>query len=366
MIHQIEEKIEALFPKLLEDLKRIVAIRSVEGEKSDDYPFGPGPYQALEEIEKIGKELGFETRNIDNQLMVLEYGPQTEEYLGIFGHLDVVPEGRGWKYEPYHAIIDNNKIYGRGVLDNKGPILSNLYALYALKELGFEPNKRIKIVFGSNEETGFEDIHTYVRKEPAPVFGWTPDNKFPVVYGERGRLKLEISFEEEAEWLYFINRYLLNAPQDGSQFDLDVEDEDFGKMKVQGVQIDRQEAYTVSLSFAYPTGISDQDILKQIKARLSEKTQIKVQAHWEPVLKTPDPKYVEILTDVYKSWTDYDATPTTTTGGTYSKFVPNIVAFGPSFPGQNNIAHLPDEWMDLDDLMLMTKIYAHAIYATTR
>ncbi|MDE8054011.1 peptidase M20, partial [Erysipelothrix rhusiopathiae] len=51
-----------------------------------------------------------------------------------------------------------------------------------------------------------------------------------------------------------------------------------------------------------------------------------------------------------------------TTGGTYAKIIPNIIAFGPSFPGQKDIAHLPDEWMNLDDIFNNAKIYSNALY----
>ena len=84
-------------------------------------------------------------------------------------------------------------IYSRGVLDNKGPIFSCLYALYALKELGIVPDRQVRIIFGCDEETGFEDLKYYLSKEKPPVMGFTPDCKYPVVYAERGRALVEIA-----------------------------------------------------------------------------------------------------------------------------------------------------------------------------
>lgn len=71
---------------------------------------------------------------------------------------------------------------------------------------------------------------------------------------------------------------------------------------------------------------------------------------------------VKCLQDAYEEVTGMDGTPVTTTGGTYAKMMPNIVPFGPSFPGQKGIGHNPNEWMDIEDLMTNAKIYALGIY----
>ena len=42
--------------------------------------------------------------------------------------------------------------------------------------------------------------------------------------------------------------------------------------------------------------------------------------------------------------------------------MPNIVPFGPSFPGQKGIGHQPNEWMKIEDLIKNAKIYALGIY----
>ena len=73
-------------------------------------------------------------------------------------------------------------------------------------------------------------------------------------------------------------------------------------------------------------------------------------------------EYVKVLQRAYEENSGLDGTPVTTTGGTYAKIVPNIVAYGPSFPGQKEIAHLPNEWMDIKDIMKNAKIYASALY----
>ena len=48
-------------------------------------------------------------------------------------------------------------------------------------------------------------------------------------------------------------------------------------------------------------------------------------------------------------------------GGTYSRCMPNTVAFGPCFPGDVDTCHMPDEWFSLENMMLSIRIMAHAI-----
>ena len=71
---------------------------------------------------------------------------------------------------------------------------------------------------------------------------------------------------------------------------------------------------------------------------------------------------VRALQSAYEQVSGVDGTPVTTTGGTYAKAMPNIVPFGPSFPGQKGIGHQPDEWMDIKDIIMNAKIYALSLY----
>lgn len=75
-----------------------------------------------------------------------------------------------------------------------------------------------------------------------------------------------------------------------------------------------------------------------------------------------DSYMVKSMQKAYEEVTGLDGTPVTTTGGTYAKVMPNIVPFGPSFPGQKGVAHNPNEYMDIEDIVLNAKIFAQAIY----
>ena len=355
-------RLKEVQPMLFDGLRRMVAIPSIRGKEEPDAPFGRGPKQALEEVLKIATELGFHTKNIDDKIGYAQYGENRSDgaYYGIFGHVDVMPLGEGWNSPPLSLTLREGKLFGRGTLDNKGPILSNLYALYVLKENGVTFDRPVRIVFGTNEETGFGCVKHYLTKEIPPTFGWTPDCKWPVVYGERGRLKVRVSVLESrvADLYDFANRKLLHTNHHGEELGIAYQDEDFGMMQLRGETFGIEEnQHYVEWTMCYPASCTKSDLLNQITMHLPEKATLEVISHWAPVLYDKSSKYVQALQQVYTDVTKSDSIPVTTTGGTYAKIIPNIIAYGPSFPGQRDIAHLPNEWIGAKDLETDTIIY---------
>lgn len=361
-------RLKEVQPMLFDGLRRMVAIPSIRGKEEPDAPFGRGPKQALEEVLKISAELGFHTKNIDDKIGYAQYGEDRSDgaYYGIFGHVDVMPLGEGWNSPPLSLTLREGKLFGRGTLDNKGPILSNLYALYVLKENGVTFDRPVRIVFGTNEETGFGCVKHYLTKEIPPTFGWTPDCKWPVVYGERGRLKVRVSVPESrvADLYDFANRKLLHTNHRGEELGIAYQDEDFGMMQLRGETFGIEEnQHYVEWTMCYPASCTKSDLLNQITMHLPEKATLEVISHWAPVLYDKSSKYVQALQQVYTDVTKSDSIPVTTTGGTYAKIIPNIIAYGPSFPGQRDIAHLPNEWIGIKDLETDTIIYGLALLA---
>ena len=175
---KFKEKVLSYKDELIESIRRLVKIDSIEGEAKDDAPFGENPKMALREALKIAEELGFETKNINNAIGYAELSVGencSDDYIGVIGHVDIVPVGKGWSYNPLDVTEANGKIYGRGVLDNKGPIMSVLYGAKIIKDLNIPLSKKIRVIFGTNEETGFKDIPYYLNSEKPPVMGFTPD-----------------------------------------------------------------------------------------------------------------------------------------------------------------------------------------------
>lgn len=187
----INEYIDNTKEKMIQSLQEIVAIRSVISESAKGAPYGVETARALDYALSLSKRLGFRTTNVDGHCGFAEYG-DGEEVVGIFAHLDVVPEGIGWTYPPFAGEIHNGWIYGRGVVDNKGPAIASLYGLKALKESGLPIRRRIRMVFGINEESGMNDIQYYVKKYGAPTTGFSPDAQFPVSFAEKGGVTIEV------------------------------------------------------------------------------------------------------------------------------------------------------------------------------
>ena len=157
-------------------------------------PFGAENRKALNNALALAESFGFATKNLDGYCGYAEYGTG-EEYVAVLGHLDIVALGEGWSVPPLEGRIVDNQIIGRGCTDNKGPIIAALYALKAIKDAGISVKRRVRIIFGCNEESGMKDMEHYVANEPAPKFGFTPDGSFPVVYGEKGGIHPFLSME---------------------------------------------------------------------------------------------------------------------------------------------------------------------------
>ncbi|MGL5023005.1 MAG: dipeptidase PepV [Cetobacterium sp.] len=183
----LEHYIDEHFQETLKDIQKIVKIKTIKEESTNGAPFGLGLKKGLEETLKIAKDLGFKTVNLDNYIGYAEFG-EGEEYIGVLGHIDVVPEGEHskWSVPPFSGEIVGKNMISRGALDNKGPIISALHSMKALKECVPTFNHRVRIIFGTNEESGDEDIKYYLSKEKAPKYAFTPDGQFPVVFSEKG------------------------------------------------------------------------------------------------------------------------------------------------------------------------------------
>jgi succinyl-diaminopimelate desuccinylase len=171
--------------EIIEHIQALIQIRSVCSEELPGKPYGEGIDQALRYMLDLGAAMGFRTANVDGYAGHVEYG-SGDELVAVLVHLDTVPIGSGWTYEPLGARIDAGRIYGRGASDNKGPAVIALYALKAIKDLGILPKKRVRIIFGTNEENGMTDMDHYFAKEPIPDYAFTPDAAYPIINAEKG------------------------------------------------------------------------------------------------------------------------------------------------------------------------------------
>jgi len=167
-------------------LDRLVSIPSVGESQTDDAPFGKASLSALEEVVKIATEMGLYAQIHHNRVAVIDISQESFPKVGILTHADVVPAGNGWTYEPFKVTKDGENLYGRGVIDNKGPIISALYAMKYAKE-NLNLNNNFRLIVGSDEERGSSDLTYYMSKEKLPEYVFTPDANYPVINTEKGR-----------------------------------------------------------------------------------------------------------------------------------------------------------------------------------
>lgn len=183
---------------MISSLQELLRIESTKGHPVPGGPFGEGPAKALTYMLSFAESWGLRTKNLDGYCGYVEYG-DTDEYIAVLSHLDVVPAGDGWTYPPFDATIVNGKVYARGAIDDKGPAMSTLWSLIALKELGVKPKRKIRLIFGLDEESEWKCMDYYFRYEPKPLGGFTPDAHFPLIYAEKGLATLRIEVPADAE-----------------------------------------------------------------------------------------------------------------------------------------------------------------------
>lgn len=186
---RISKWVDAHESELLRDIGRLVAVRSVRGEAAPDAPFGPEPKAALDEALALCGEYGFATANFDNCIGTADLNDAPERSLDILGHLDVVAEGEGWDTDPYKTERSGDLLYGRGTDDDKGPVVMALYAMRCVRELGLPLKYNCRLIMGTDEESGSDDLpHYYSKHAPAPQT-FTPDSGFPIYNVEKGGYK---------------------------------------------------------------------------------------------------------------------------------------------------------------------------------
>lgn len=195
MIVQLNEIIDRYKDDIIRDTQKLIAFNSIfEESKVAGQPFGPYIERALEYVLKIAEDMGFGTCNVDGYMGEIDYGTNGKK-IGVIAHVDIVPAGEGWTYPPFSGKIVDGKLYGRGSIDDKGPLIATLYALKAIKESGFPCSNHVRFLIGCDEESGFRCIKYYLTKKEQPWGGFSPDGEFPVIFGEKGIYRFECSGE---------------------------------------------------------------------------------------------------------------------------------------------------------------------------
>ena len=185
---KINKYIDDHASEMINCLSALVSIPSVKAASEANMPYGKENARALAQMLDMAKNYGFTVTNHENYVGTIDMDPTKENKLGVLCHLDVVPEGTGWKNPPYTLTLSGGKLYGRGTSDDKGPAIAVLFAMRALKECGYELSKNMRLIVGTDEECGSSDLAYYRAKEALPPYVFTPDATYPVINLEKGRM----------------------------------------------------------------------------------------------------------------------------------------------------------------------------------
>ena len=451
-----------MFDKIIEENKNeiinktceLIKIPSVSQETDNpSLPFGKDCTKALNYILELGSSLGFKTKNIDNYCGYIEFG-EGEELVGIIGHLDVVPalEEDGWTTPPFSPEVRDGKLFGRGSIDDKGPVIASLYAMKAVKD-SCKLSKRIRLIIGLNEEKNWKCINYYKEHEEWPTIGFSPDANFPGIFAEKGILSIELKnyfkikdFEildistnnnainvvpkYASITLKTLDNSLLENIINKKQENISISKLDNNTIKIESFGIAAHAAHpelgknaikqlvefllknfefeTDYLRMIYDAGLFDIEsprfisenkledesglltsnvaILEYENNKLVIKINLRVpvtislddvQNKYNSLfdnievsrLSVQDPLYVEkdsylvkTLVDIFNKKSNSNASPIAIGGGTYARAFDNFISYGMTMPGKKDMCHQVDEFVEIDDLILASKIYAEAIY----
>jgi succinyl-diaminopimelate desuccinylase len=178
--------------QMINDIKTLVSIRSVAEDGGAEAPYGPGCKKALDTYLAIARRLHFSVKNFENHCAAVCLS-EKDKTIAFWNHLDVVPEGDGWDFEPFDPIEKDGFLIGRGADDNKGPAVGLLYMLRCFYDLGIQTRCGLTLFVGCDEEHGMKDVQYYLERHPAADLTMIADCAFPVCYGEKGILEAEIS-----------------------------------------------------------------------------------------------------------------------------------------------------------------------------
>lgn len=412
---------KSYFEDIVKDISELLRYDSSQAAAKEGKPFGDGCADCLDAYLKLAASMGFGVRNYDNYVGEVTFG-EGEDF-AVLAHLDVVPAGAGWNHDPFGGEIDrvNNKIWGRGAMDDKGPAVIALYALKALKDEGFKPSKTIKLILGCNEETGWACIDHYNKVAKMPETGISPDADFPVIYAEKGILHAVLQFpalyapfnglkggdranmvcdyceayapfkEELIERLgleYTQGKVVSrgksahgSTPEKGVNaianmleylglgemkrllfadgFGLCKLQDETGRLTFSPNLIEQRDGKIfVTCDIRYPATYSQDDVLSAIEKYGIEYTVGHAQA---PLYNDINSPMIQTLCGVYNEVTGKNVRPVAIGGGTYARALKFGAAFGPEEEGEESTIHQANEYITFEKIEKCFKIYKLAL-----
>lgn len=176
---------------------------------------------------------------------------------------------------------------------------------------------------------------------------------------------VELELDEKADhYFQFVKNFFVNDSR-GKKLGIDYEDEITGELTLNAGILDYQADHggKIGQTVRYPvTNDMDQTKEKLIKLLAEYNFSLENFSDSKPHYVEKDSELIQTLSKVYEEQTGEKAKLLSIGGGTYARSLEKGVAFGPLFPGREDIAHKKDEYMYIEDLLKATAIYAQAIY----
>lgn len=410
-------------PAFMADLRKIVAIRSINGDcgaVTAAAPLGQGILDAIEYMLIRGREYGFRTKNLDGYCGWIEMG-EGDEMIGILAHVDTVSVVEdGWVAPPFSADEVDGKIYGRGVGDDKGPAMLALYAMKAIADSGLKMNKRVRLIIGGDEEAGaWQCMNRYRDTEEAPTCAFTPDSTYPVTYAEKGILHLRFFRDLPAggapvlidcgaayNVVPAVAKAVVNGkeyaaegkaahamePQEGENaffklcdlmradgithpildlakmlsaeaLGIALHDEPSGDLTINPALVHVTENFAeVKCDLRVPVTFTDKQVMETAAKAVAPLGFAVDSDHFSiPLHVDVNSPLVVTLQKVYKECTGRTDPPVSTGGGTYARAFPNAVAFGALFPEESGNFHQTNEFWYASSIEPNFQIFCNAI-----
>ncbi len=199
LVAEAKAFVDDVWEDVVADIDYLVQVESVEDKEhaQKGMPFGPASYEALRRALSVAEKLGLEPHDCEGYIGYADLRGDVDAYLATIAHSDIVPLGQGWSFDPLRVTRRDGYLVGRGVLDDKGPLVLSLYAAHyfarRVKRTGVRLPYTLRCIVGTNEETGMEDVDYYLQRFPEPAFCFTPDAVFPLICGEKGRFFAEVA-----------------------------------------------------------------------------------------------------------------------------------------------------------------------------
>ncbi|ARM75389.1 M20/M25/M40 family metallo-hydrolase [Acidianus manzaensis] len=175
-----------------------------------------------ETIEKLLGVKAYIEKTKGHPIVYAEVNVRAKKTLIIYNHYDVQPVDpiNEWKYPPFSAVIENERIYARGASDNKGTLIARLFAIKHLLDKK-ELNVNIKLLYEGEEEIGSINLEDYIEKNSNKLkadaiimegAGLDVKGRPQIVLGVKGLLYIELVLDYGIKDLHSSNAPLVRNP----------------------------------------------------------------------------------------------------------------------------------------------------------